>query len=122
MNYARSRCVWVAQCLRFGERFLLSVSEPIHEFIFFANLDDITSSSFLFRDLRNRNLEHNEHHSVVEVRFWLSADDEPNDGANRCIRQREPLGERLVSSDGDLPSVPRRLLEHHLLGQLPAGR
>lgn len=59
---------------------------------------------------------------MVKVRRWHSGDDEPDDGANRNFRERNCLGEWLVSSVGDLSNVSDCLLEYHLLGQFAAGR
>lgn len=68
------------------------------------------------RDLLNRNYQYNEEHRVVKGSGWHSGDDEPHNSANRRVRQRNRLGERLISGHGDLIAVPHGLLEHHLLG------
>lgn len=57
---------------------------------------------------------------MVQSRCRHSSDDEQHSGANGSFRERQRLGERLVSSICDLHAVPARLLEYHLPRQQPA--
>lgn len=92
------------------------------------NLDDIiyficlSSCSSFLRPCTIRHHQHNEKHSMVESGRWHSSHREQHGGEDRRLCQRECLGQRFVPGFGDLNDVPAGLLEHHLLGQLAAGR
>lgn len=82
----------------------------------------LSSCSSFLRPCTIRHHQHNEKHSVVESGRWHSSHRQQHGGEDRRLRQRECLGQRLVPGFGDLNAVPGGILEHHLPGQLAAGR